>query len=58
MDNQYLRPQETGQIISKKKLALAIVLVLVFVLSYKYRYEIQAQYEKLVPMIKALKNRL
>jgi len=58
MDNQHLRPQEPGQIISKKKLAIAIVIVVVFVLSYKYRYEIQAYYEKLVPMIKALKNRL
>jgi hypothetical protein len=58
MDNQYLRPQETGQIISKKKLALAIIIVFVFGLAYKYRYELQTQYEKLVPMIKTLKNRI
>ncbi len=57
MDNQYLRTQETGQIINKKKLVIAIIIVVVFVLSYKYRYEIQAQYEKLVPMVKALKNK-
>ena len=57
MDYQYLRPQEAGQIISKKKLILAIVLVTVCVLAYRYRYELQAYYEKIVPMVKALKNR-
>ncbi len=58
MDNQYIRPQEPGQIISKKKLILAIVLVTVCVLGYRYRYELQAYYEKLAPMVKTLKSRL
>ena len=58
MDNQYLQSQETGPIISKKKLILAIVLVIVCVLGYRYRYELQGYYEKLVPMVKALKNKL
>lgn len=58
MDYQHLRSQEIGQDYAKKKLVIAIVIVVLFGLGYRYRYELQEYYKKLVPAIKALKNRL